>query len=104
MINDYELIEHDEDYINNIKIDKCEYNDIIKNLLKKNKNLEKCNTNLEIANKKNIDNYININKKYLDTLSDLNNLNANYSQLEKDLYDMELVNLELLKIIKNNKK
>lgn len=100
-MNDYEFIEHDEDYINNINIDKSEYIDIIKNLLKKNKKLEKINENLENENKKNIHNNIKINKKYLDTLSNFNNLNANYAQLEKDLYDMELVNLELIKILKN---
>ena len=99
-MNDYEFIEHDEEYINNINIDKSEYIDIIKNLLKKNKNLEKINENLENENKKNIHNNIKINKKYLDTLSNFNNLNANFSQLEKDLYDMELVNLELLEILK----
>ena len=92
MINDYEFIEYDEE---NINIDKCEYNNIIKNLLEKNKNLE-------MENKNNLNNFIEVNKKYLDTLSDFNNLNANYCQLEKDLYDMELVNTELLSIIKKN--
>ncbi len=38
MINDYEFIEHDEEYINNINMDKSEYNNIIINLLKKIKN------------------------------------------------------------------
>lgn len=100
MINDYEFIEHDEEYINNINMDKSEYNNIIRNLLKKNKNLELQNKKLESENKKNLDNLIDINKKYLDTLSDFNDLNSNFSQLEKDLYDMEIVNLELIKIIK----
>tara|TARA_B100001175_G_C19511844_1_gene644408 strand:- start:4129 stop:4443 length:315 start_codon:yes stop_codon:yes gene_type:complete len=100
MINDYEFIEHDEEYINNINMDKSEYNNIIRNLLKKNKKLELKNKEIEIENKKNLDNFISINKKYIDTLSDFNNLNANFSQIEKDLYDMEIVNLELIKIIK----
>lgn len=100
MINDYEFIEHDEEYINNINMDKSEYNNIIRNLLKKNKKLELKNREIEIENKTNLDNFISINKKYLDTLSDFNNLNANFSQIEKDLYDMEIVNLELIKIIK----
>jgi|TARA_Y100000389_G_C17348118_1_gene456941 hypothetical protein len=100
MINDYEFIEHDEEYINNINMDKSEYNNIIINLLKKNKKLELINKEIEIKNKKNLDNFISINKKYLDTLSDFNNLNANFFQIEKDLYDMEIVNLELVKIIK----
>ena len=100
MINDYEFIEHDEEYINNINMDKSEYNNIIINLLKKNKKLELKNKEIEIENRKNLDNFISINKKYLDTLSDFNNLNANFFQIEKDLYDMEIVNLELVKIIK----
>lgn len=98
MINDYELLEHDEDYINDlniINIDKNEYSNIIKNLLEKNKHLEN-------ENKKNMENFIDINNKYLETLSDFNNLTANYSQLENDLYDMELVNVELLELIKKN--
>ena len=98
MINDYELLEHDEDYINElniVNIDKNEYSNIIKNLLDKNKNLE-------IENKKNMQKFIDINNKYLETLSDFNNLTANYSQLENDLYDMEVVNIELLKLIKKN--
>lgn len=98
MINDYEILEHDEDYINEldiINLDKNEYSNIIKTLLKKNNFLEN-------ENKKNIENFININNKYLNILNDFEYLNANYSQLEKDLYDMECVNVELLKIIKNN--
>lgn len=98
MINDYELLEHDEDYINElniVNIDKNEYSNIIKNLLEKNKNLE-------TENKKNMQKFIDINNKYLETLSDFNNLTANYSQLENDLYDMEVVNVELLKLIKKN--
>ena len=98
MINDYELLEHDEDYINElniVNIDKNEYSNIIKNLLEKNKNLE-------TENKKNMQKFIDINNKYLETLSDFNNLTANYSQLENDLYDMEVVNIELLKLIKKN--
>ena len=98
MINDYELLEHDEDYINElniVNIDKNEYSNIIKNLLEKNKNLEN-------ENKKNMQKFIDINNKYLETLSDFNNLTANYSQLENDLYDMEVVNVELLKLIKKN--
>tara|TARA_A100001015_G_scaffold303060_1_gene392070 strand:+ start:522 stop:860 length:339 start_codon:yes stop_codon:yes gene_type:complete len=99
MINDYELLEHDEDYINDlniINIDKNEYSNIIKNLLEKNRNLEN-------ENKKSIQNFIDINNKYLETLSDFNNLTVNYSQLENDLYDMELVNVELLELIKKMK-
>ena len=103
MINDYEFIEHDEEYINNINMDKSEYNNIIRNLLKKNNKLELKNKEIELENKKNLDNFIVINKKYLDTLSDFNDLNANFSQLEKDLYDMEIVNLELIKIIRTKK-
>ncbi len=98
MINDYELLEHDEDYINElniVNIDRNEYSNIIKNLLEKNKNLE-------TENKKNMQKFIDINNKYLETLSDFNNLTANYSQLENDLYDMEVVNVELLKLIKKN--
>lgn len=97
MINDYEFLEHDEDYINEldiINLDKNEYSNIIKNLLDKNNFLEN-------ENKKNIENFININNKYLNILNNFECLNANYSQLEKDLYDMECVNLELLKIIKS---
>ena len=96
MINDYEFIEHDTEYINDIKMDKCEYTNIIKNVLKKN-------TELEIENKNYLNNFMDINKKYLNILSDFNILNSNYFQLEKDLSDMELVNLELLKIIKKIK-
>ena len=98
MINDYELLEHDESYINElniVNIDKNEYSNIIKNLLEKN-------TNLENENKNYMQNFIDINNKYLETLSDFNNLTANYSQLENDLYDMEVVNVELLKLIKKN--
>ena len=98
MINDYELLEHDESYINElniVNIDKNEYSNIIKNLLEKN-------TNLENENKNYMQNFIDINNKYLETLSDFNNLTANYSQLENDLYDMEVVNIELLKLIKKN--
>ena len=97
MINDYEFLEPDEDYINEldiINIDKNEYSNIIKTLLKKNNFLEN-------ENKKNIENFIDINNKYLNILNDFKYLNENYSQLEKDLYDMECVNLELLKIIKS---
>tara|TARA_Y100000992_G_C20907892_1_gene324032 strand:- start:12 stop:302 length:291 start_codon:yes stop_codon:yes gene_type:complete len=96
MINDYEFLEHDE-YINEIdtiSMDKTEYNNIIKTLLKKNNYLEN-------ENKKNKANIVNINNKYLNTVKDFNCLNKNYLQLEKDLYDMECVNIELLKIIKN---
>ena len=97
MINDYEFLEPDEDYINEldiINIDKNEYSNIIKTLLKKNNFLEN-------ENNKNIENFIDINNKYLKILNDFKYLNENYSQLEKDLYDMECVNLELLKIIKS---
>lgn len=95
MINDYEFLEHDE-YINEIdtiSMDKIEYNNIIKTLLKKNNFLEN-------ENKKNKANIVNINNKYLNISKDFNCLNENYLQLEKDLYDMECVNIELLKIIK----
>ena len=47
--------------------------------------------------------FIEINNKYLNILEDFNNLNKNYSQLEKDLCDMETVNIKLLDIIKNKR-
>lgn len=97
MNNDYEVIDHDDQYMNDndmIDISKSEYHKIINNLIAKNKNLEtKC------------ENYYNENKLlYKKTnllLCDLDNLTHNFEQLEKDLYDMECVNLELLKIIKS---
>ena len=94
MINDYEIIEHDEH--NDIIVDKSEYYTIIKDLYRKN-------NNLEIINKTQLNELNNLNKKYINSINDLDNLNHNYLQLEKDLYDMELVNLELINIIKKNK-
>ena len=99
MLNDYEMLDIGEDYIkeitnkNTIKIDGNEYKDIIKKLINKN-------SIIESENKKKDIHFLEINEKYLNTLDDFNNLNKNYSQLEKDLYDMEIVNLELLKILK----
>ena len=99
MHNEYEVLDIGEDYINEIstnntiKIDSMEYKNIIKKLIDKN-------AILETENKKKDINFIDINNKYLNTLDDFNNLNKNYSQLERDLYDMELVNCKLLDIIK----
>ena len=99
MHNEYEVLDIGEDYINEIstkntiKIDSIEYKNIIKKLINKN-------AILETENKKKDINFIDINNKYLNTLDDFNNLNKNYSQLERDLYDMELVNCKLLDIIK----
>jgi predicted nuclease with TOPRIM domain len=98
MINDYEFLEHDEDYITDldtINLDKDEYNNIIKNLLEKNSRLEN-------ENKKNINHLNIINKKYYTILKDFDALHSNFTQLEKDLYDMECVNVELIKMIKND--
>lgn len=97
MINDYEFLEHDEDYINEldtINLDKDEYSNIIKNLLEKNSRLEK-------ENKKNANHLHTINRKYYTLLKDFDALQCNFTQLEKDLYDMECVNIELIKLIKN---
>lgn len=100
MLTDYELLDLGEDYINDItskntiNIDKNEYNNIIKKLINKNSILENENKKKDIE-------FIEINNKYLNTLEDFNNLNKNYSQLEKDLCDMETVNIKLLDIIKN---
>ena len=99
MHNEYEVLDIGEDYINEIstkntiKIDSIEYKNIIKKLIDKN-------ALLETENKQKDVNFIDINNKYLNTLDDFNNLNKNYAQLEKDLYDMELVNCKLLDIIK----
>lgn len=97
MHNDYELIDVEDEYIkdvdNIINIDKKEYLNIIKKLI--NKNLL-----LETEMKKKDVNFIDLNKKYLDTLDDLNYLNKDYSQLESSLNDMEIVNMKLLDIIK----
>ena len=99
MHNDYELIDVEEEYIkdisntNTINIDRMEYLNIIKKLMNKNSLLE-----TEIK-KKDV-NFIDLNKKYLDTLDELNYLNKDYSQLELDLSDMETVNMKLLDIIK----
>ena len=100
MLTDYELLDLGEDYINDItskntiNIDKNEYNNIIKKLINKNSILENENKKKDIE-------FIEINNKYLNILEDFNNLNKNYSQLEKDLCDMETVNIKLLDIIKN---
>tara|TARA_B100001564_G_C20667843_1_gene684644 strand:+ start:522 stop:830 length:309 start_codon:yes stop_codon:yes gene_type:complete len=100
MLTDYELLDLGEDYINDItnkntiNIDKNEYNNIIKKLINKNSVLENENKKKDIE-------FIEINNKYLNILEDFNNLNKNYSQLEKDLCDMETVNIKLLDIIKN---
>ena len=97
MHNDYELIDVEDEYLkdvdNIINIDKKEYLNIIKKLI--NKNLL-----LETEMKKKDVNFIDLNKKYLDTLDDLNYLNKDYSQLESSLNDMEIVNMKLLDIIK----
>ena len=58
------------------------------------------NSLLETEIKKKDVNFIDLNKKYLDTLDELNYLNKDYSQLELDLSDMETVNMKLLDIIK----
>lgn len=100
MLTDYEILDLGEDYINDItnkntiNIDKNEYNNIIKKLINKNSVLENENKKKDIE-------FIEINNKYLNILEDFNNLNKNYSQLEKDLCDMETVNIKLLDIIKN---
>ena len=98
MHNDYEMLDIGEDYINEINnntinIDSNEYKNIIKKVINKN-------SILETENKKKDVQFLEINEKYLNTLDDFNNLNKNYSQLEKDLYDMEVVNMKLLDIIK----
>ena len=99
MNNDYEILDLEDDYIkditgkNTINIDINEYKNIIKKLINKTANLENYNK------KKDID-FIEMNNKYLNVLDDFNNLNKNYYQLEKDLYDMETVNIKLLDIIK----
>jgi hypothetical protein len=100
MLAEYELLDLGEEYINDItskntiNIDKNEYNNIIKKLINKNSMLENQNKKKDIE-------FIEINTKYLNILEDFNNLNKNYSQLEKDLCDMETVNIKLLDIIKN---
>lgn len=98
MYNDYEVLDIGEDYINEIskntiKIDSIEYKNIIKKLIDKNAILEEGNKIKDI-------NFIEVNTKYLNTLEDYNNLNKDYAELEKNLYDMELVNCKLLDIIK----
>ena len=99
MNNDYEILDLEDDYIkditgkNTINIDINEYKNKIKKLINKTANLENYNK------KKDID-FIEMNNKYLNVLDDFNNLNKNYYQLEKDLYDMETVNIKLLDIIK----
>jgi hypothetical protein len=98
MHNDYEMLDISEDYINEINnstinIDSNEYKNIIKKIINKN-------SILESENKKKDLQFVEINEKYLNTLDDFNNLNKNYSQLEKNLYDMEVVNMKLLDIIK----
>tara|TARA_B110001452_G_scaffold267121_1_gene275862 strand:- start:1696 stop:2010 length:315 start_codon:yes stop_codon:yes gene_type:complete len=100
MNNDYEVLDLNEDYIseinndNTIKIDSSEYKNIINKLLTKNSTLEMKNKKKDIV-------FLEINEKYLNTLEDFNNLNKDYAQLEGDLYDMEIVNIKLLDIIKN---
>jgi len=99
MNNDYEVLDLNEDYINEIgndntiKIDSIEYKNIINKLITKN-------SILEVENKKKDINFLEINEKYLNTLDDFNNLNRDYAQIEGDLYDMEIVNIKLLDIIK----
>ena len=98
MLNDYEMLDLGEDYINEINnntinIDSNEYKNIIKKVINKN-------SILETENKKKDVQFLEINERYLNTLDDFNNLNKNYAQLEKDLYDMETVNMKLLDIIK----
>ena len=99
MNNDYEVLDLNEDYIseigndNTIKIDSSEYKNIINKLITKN-------SILEVENKKKDINFLEINEKYLNTLDDFNNLNKDYAQIEGDLYDMEIVNIKLLDIIK----
>ena len=100
MNNDYEVLDLNEDYIseinndNTIKIDSSEYKNIINKLITKNSTLEMKNKKKDIV-------FLEINEKYLNTLEDFNNLNKDYAQLEGDLYDMEIVNIKLLDIIKN---
>tara|TARA_B110000483_G_C17917817_1_gene435605 strand:+ start:68 stop:370 length:303 start_codon:yes stop_codon:yes gene_type:complete len=98
MLNDYEMLDLGEDYINEINnntinIDINEYKNIIKKVINKN-------SILETENKKKDIQFLEINEKYLNILDDFNNLNKNYSQIEHDLYDMETVNIKLLDIIK----
>ena len=98
MLNDYEMLDLGEDYINEINnntinIDSNEYKNIIKKVINKN-------SILETENKKKDIQFLEINEKYLNILDDFNNLNKNYSQIEHDLYDMETVNIKLLDIIK----
>ena len=101
MNNDYEVLDLGEDYVseiinntNTIQIDISEYKNIINKLITKNSTLEMKNKKKDIV-------FLEINEKYLNTLEDFNNLNKDYAQLEGDLYDMEIVNIKLLDIIKN---
>tara|TARA_B110000971_G_scaffold175298_1_gene180506 strand:- start:733 stop:1047 length:315 start_codon:yes stop_codon:yes gene_type:complete len=101
MNNDYEVLDLGEDYVseiinntNTIQIDISEYKNIINKLITKNSTLEMKNKKKDIV-------FLEINEKYLNTLEDFNNLNKDYAQLEEDLYDMEIVNIKLLDIIKN---
>tara|TARA_Y100000589_G_C27000121_1_gene566356 strand:+ start:110 stop:400 length:291 start_codon:yes stop_codon:yes gene_type:complete len=92
------MLDIGEDYINEINnntinIDSNEYKNIIKKIINKNTVLEKENKKKDVQ-------FLEINEKYLNTLDDFNNLNKNYAQLEKDLYDMEIVNMKLIDIIK----
>jgi len=94
-----------------INIDREDYNKIIKDLVDKNNMLENNSEFLYIDNIENIENYKNIitnlqNKNNLleqeknNILYNLNCLECEYNILEKDLYDMEQVNTELIKLIK----
>tara|TARA_B100001094_G_C17646803_1_gene537682 strand:+ start:303 stop:590 length:288 start_codon:yes stop_codon:yes gene_type:complete len=94
------MLDIGEDYINEINnntinIDSNEYKNIIKKVINKNSILENENKKKDVQ-------FLEINEKYLNTLDDFNNLNKNYAQLEKDLYDMETVNMKLLDIIKKD--
>jgi hypothetical protein len=94
-----------------INIDREDYNKVIKDLVDKNNILEHNSEFLYIDNIENIENYKTIIKDLQkknnlleqdknNILFDLHNMEYEYTLLEKDLYDMEQVNTELIKLIK----
>tara|TARA_Y100000389_G_C17300842_1_gene432893 strand:- start:131 stop:502 length:372 start_codon:yes stop_codon:yes gene_type:complete len=122
-MNDYEFIENDlTNSIDNIENNTItienkreDYNNVIKTLVEKNNKLENelesTTEFLYVDNIQTIENYKNIindlQKKnhFLEIeknniLDNFNTLEYEYSILEKDLYDMECVNTELIKVIK----
>ena len=115
-INENNINDNNDNNDNNdkeiINIDREDYNKIIKDLVDKNNLLENNSEFLYIDHIENIENYKNIitnlqNKNNLleqeknNILYNLNCLEYEYSILEQDLYDMEQVNTELIKLMKN---